>query len=473
MFVPRPVTLTPSRSLSRTSRPHAILIAVDLCYIWKTIGNRRNSTKLLNDANPFAVHLYLPFEFLLNRVTEQFFTNQLVGRYPLIFGTWCRRLDMEAEYFPSVAHSILEIIHRSPNPHFVTRCKRLIKTARARHQSVLQASAAALSLCFAPSDAEDSEEIEGTNASTLTPDAVLCETLEQLFRAGVPHTRFKVIAARSTLFSSSVGDDDQLVEPSKDDAILNSDFSLIWPSLPDIHIDISTGVDDTQQTVPDDMDSDIDDWPKEASLGYTFPDTHPAWITHPGGSLINGLDPDSSGITPPVAGSSPTGSEESEDDDSFALDLGPDHEPENVNVDMEDAEFKRAVFHSSSLSGHHSPQSRNGGFLAFPGCQEEHGELENFDALVDAAFENGEQWSCEEEMLFDLADVLDESAGFGVEAGPLCVSQVPKCAPDQEVFFQVTSKTAEQDYAFDTPFDADDQVDQGTSEDSFTDVWDL
>ncbi|OAX42337.1 hypothetical protein K503DRAFT_369525 [Rhizopogon vinicolor AM-OR11-026] len=124
------MTLTPSRSLSRTSRPHAILIAVDLCYIWKTIDNRKNSqdsTKLLNDANPFAVHLYLPFEPLLNRVTEQFLTNQLVGRYPLIFGTWCRRLDMEAEYFPSVAHSILEIIHRSPNPHFVTRCKRLIK----------------------------------------------------------------------------------------------------------------------------------------------------------------------------------------------------------------------------------------------------------------------------------------------------------------------------------------------------------
>jgi hypothetical protein len=76
------VTLTPSRSLSRASRPHAILVAVDLCYIWKTAGNRKNSessTKLLSDANPFASHLYLPFEPLLKRVTEQFFTNQLVG----------------------------------------------------------------------------------------------------------------------------------------------------------------------------------------------------------------------------------------------------------------------------------------------------------------------------------------------------------------------------------------------------------
>lgn len=38
-----------------------------------------------------------------------------------------QRLDMESEYFPSVAQSILEIMQRSPNPHFITRCKRLIK----------------------------------------------------------------------------------------------------------------------------------------------------------------------------------------------------------------------------------------------------------------------------------------------------------------------------------------------------------
>lgn len=99
---------------------------------------------------------------------------------------------MESEYFPSVAQSILEIMGRSPNPHFVARCKRLIKTARARHQSVLQASVAALSLCFASRNSEDSDEGEQINASNLTPEAVLCESLEQIFRAGVPQTRFKV-----------------------------------------------------------------------------------------------------------------------------------------------------------------------------------------------------------------------------------------------------------------------------------------
>lgn len=157
------VTLTPSRSLSRTSRPHAILVAVDLRYIWKTTGNIKNSQdsiKLLSDANPFAEHIYLPFEPLIKRVTEHFFTNQLVGCVSALRVEYMRsdmaqtvsphlwhvvqsmfsslfrltalliidqRLDMEAEYFPSVAKSILEIIRRSPNPHFVTRCKRLIK----------------------------------------------------------------------------------------------------------------------------------------------------------------------------------------------------------------------------------------------------------------------------------------------------------------------------------------------------------
>jgi hypothetical protein len=280
-------------------------------------------------------------------------------------------------------------------------------------------------------------------------------------------TQSQVIAARSALFSSSVGDDDQLVEASQDDAIKNSDFPPMWSNLPDIHMDITTEIVDTQQTVPDDMDSDIDDWPEEASSGYTFPDISSAWITRSDDSLINGLGPHLSSITA-VAGLSPTGSD---DDDSFALDLNFDHEQENVNVDMEDAEFEHAVFHSS-LSGQHSPKSRDGGFSAFLGGQEEPGELGNFGALADTAFEN-EDWSCEDEMLFDLADVFDESAGLGVEAGPLCVSQVPEYTPDQEVFFQVINYAADQEYVCNTPFDTDDQVDQGSEVDSFTDVWDL
>ncbi|KAG0696386.1 hypothetical protein DFH29DRAFT_1004604 [Suillus ampliporus] len=433
------ITLTPSRSLSYTSRPHAILVAVDLCYIWKTAGDRQDSTNLLSDASPFSDHLYLPFELLLKRVTEQFFTNQLVGRYPLIFGTWCRRLDMEAEYFPSVAQSILEITRRSPNPHFVARCK---ATNQARHQSVLQTSAEALSLCFTHRNTEDSDEGKQISASSLTPEAVLCESLEQIFRAGVPQTRFKsqVITSRSTLLTSSAGDDDQLLE---DGAIFNNtevDFPFTWHNLPEFHMDISAPVVDMQQTVPNDMDDLLEDWPEEASLGATFPG---AWITHSDGSSLS--------------------------DGSFALNLEPDQE----DATMEDAEFARIVFHPSLLC-HQTLYSRVGADVTFLECQEQPGELE-FDVLVDDTEFEDEEWSCEDEMLFDLGDVLDDSCVLCVEdeTGPLCVSQAPDGGPDQDVFLQVKSNAADQEYAFDTHFGMDGQVVQGGVDDHFTDVWDL
>ncbi|KAG2145862.1 hypothetical protein DEU56DRAFT_910145 [Suillus clintonianus] len=460
------IILTPSRSLSHTSRPHATLVAVDLCYIWKTAGDREGSTNLLSDASPFADHLYLPFELLLKRVTEQLF-SQLVGRYPLIFGTWRRRLDMESEYFHSVAQSILEIMRRSPNPHFVVHCKRLIKTARARHQSVLQASATALSLCFAPRDSEDSDEGEQINTPELTPEAVLCESLEQMFRVGVPQTRFKsqIITARLT---SSAGDDDQLVEH---DAIFNStevDFPLAWPNLPDIHMDISVPAIDIQQTVPNDTDDLLEDWPDEAT---TLPG---AWTTHSDGFLIKGLGFSSQprSITPPLASSYLT---ESEDNDSFALDLEVDHEQEDVN--MEDAEFERTSLPLEDAPVvFHQPLSCHliGAESTFSGRQEQLGEVDEFAVLVDTEFAD-EEWSCEDEILFDLADVFDDSSGLCVEdeTGLSAVSQVPDGGPDQDNFLQVKNNTADQKYTFDTHFSMDGQVVQGSTYDCFTDVWDL
>jgi len=197
------------------------------------------------------------------------------------------------------------------------------------------------------------------------------------------------------------------------------------------------------------MDDNLDDWLETPSTGYTFPDMLPA---HPDNSLIN-VNPST------ITTAGPTGSA----DDSFVLDLDPDYDQENIHVEMVNAEFERAVF--SSFLSDHPLQSRDSACLTFLGPQDESGGLEDFDALVDTTFEN------EDEILFDLVDSLDESAGLGL----LCVSQVPKYTPDQEVFFQVTSNAAGQEYVFNTPLDTcanDDQVDQG-SEDSFTDVWDL
>lgn len=318
---------------------------------------------------------------------------------------------------------------------------------------MLQTSAAALSLCLASRDSDDSDDGEQINDSKLTPEAVLCESLEQIFRAGVPQTRFKsqVITARSTLLTSSAGDVDQLID---DDAIFNNaeiDFPLAWPNLPDIHMDNSVSVIDMEQTVPSDTDDLLEDWPEEALPWSTFSG---AWTTLSDESLIDGLGSSSRprSTTPPLARSYLTESE----DDSFVLDLEPDHEQEDAK--MEDADFDRVVFHPPLL-----------GHRAMFGRQEQPGGIEEFDLLVDG------EWSCEDELLFDLADVFDDSGGLGVdgEIAPIAVSQVPDGGPDQDIFLQVKSNTADQEYGFDTHFGMEGQVVQGSADDCFTDVWDL
>lgn len=267
-------------------------------------------------------------------------------------------------------------------------------------------------------------------------------------------TQSQVITIRSSLLTSSAGDDDQLVE---DDAIINNakiDFPLAWPNLPDIHMDNSVPAIDIQQTVPNDMDDLLEDWPEEALPWSTFSG---AWTTHSADSLIEGLGSSSQprSTTPPLALSYLTESE----DDSFALDLEPDHEQEDAN--MEDADFECVVFHPS-LSSHRAK-------LTFLGRQEQPGGVEEFDVLVD------EEWSCEDELLFDLADVFNDQGGFDVEdeTGSIAVSQVPDGGPDQDIFLRAKSNTADQEYDFDTHFGMDGQVVQGSTDDCFTDVWDL
>jgi hypothetical protein len=105
---PPAVTLTPSRSVSHTSRPHAILVAVDLCYIWKTAGDCEDSTNLLSDASPFADNLYLPFELLIKRVTEQLF-NQLVGCVSAVWTEYMRSYMTQtlSPYLRHVVQSML------------------------------------------------------------------------------------------------------------------------------------------------------------------------------------------------------------------------------------------------------------------------------------------------------------------------------------------------------------------------------
>ncbi|KAG9315594.1 hypothetical protein JVU11DRAFT_3232 [Chiua virens] len=221
-------------------------------------GDTIDSGHLVEKANPFASTLFLPTEALLNRVTEQFLISHLVGRYPLIFGPWFKRLDLETHYFPSISHSIVEIMTRSKNQGFVLTCKRLLKTARIQHQFVLEASAAALSSCTEENASDtQQEEIDHAPAPPVLVDGeVLCESLEQLFRVGTPQRRFKP-AATPQLVSLSQDDEDSLVESIPDERI---DNEVSWIELPEI---VTVLPDDHDQMLTEDVDVFAQEWPDD------------------------------------------------------------------------------------------------------------------------------------------------------------------------------------------------------------------
>lgn len=103
------MTLTPSRSISHTLRPHVLLTSLELFFAWKTV---RKDTEdwdghfMAVCDSPFSPTMYLPAETLLGRVTKQFLVQHLVGRYPLIFGPWCKVREMYIPSFCAVEHAV-------------------------------------------------------------------------------------------------------------------------------------------------------------------------------------------------------------------------------------------------------------------------------------------------------------------------------------------------------------------------------
>lgn len=84
------MTLTPSRSLSHTLRPHVVLASLELSFAWKTVRKDTgdwNSHFIPVCDSPFSATMYLPAETLLGRVTEQFLVQHLV---------WCVTLTRPA-----------------------------------------------------------------------------------------------------------------------------------------------------------------------------------------------------------------------------------------------------------------------------------------------------------------------------------------------------------------------------------------
>ena len=143
------MTLTPSRhclASTDTLPVHLKLLALDLDYVWQRNSNATASGCLDSAINPFARHLSLPYltvtdnavgrfvsYHLVRRVSFSFLSffaeifTHIVRRYPLIFGPWCKQLDVECTFFPSILVSIQNIIKRSRSPVFQATCQKMFK----------------------------------------------------------------------------------------------------------------------------------------------------------------------------------------------------------------------------------------------------------------------------------------------------------------------------------------------------------
>ncbi|KAF8798876.1 hypothetical protein BYT27DRAFT_7121856 [Phlegmacium glaucopus] len=136
------LTLTASRHFpasTDTLPVHLKLIALDLDYVWQTSG------RLDVAINPFARRLSLPYLTAVDNAVGRFVTFHLVRRYPLIFGPWCKQLDIERSFFPSILISIQSIMKRSQSPVFQATCQKLFKLCKREIMSTSISTAGALS----------------------------------------------------------------------------------------------------------------------------------------------------------------------------------------------------------------------------------------------------------------------------------------------------------------------------------------
>ncbi|KZV68805.1 hypothetical protein PENSPDRAFT_753859, partial [Peniophora sp. CONT] len=165
---------------SSSRPPQLYLRGIHLDYIWK-------ATQEGAEAHIFSPNLLLPDVSVLDTLFQRFVAYHLVGRYPLIFGPYSRRLDAERAVFPSIARNILTIAVRSPNASMRKSTRKLIAGMRASHERETELVASQLFL-LAP-NADDLPEPE--DEERLTDTRAITFALERLYRKALRPRRFK------------------------------------------------------------------------------------------------------------------------------------------------------------------------------------------------------------------------------------------------------------------------------------------
>ncbi|KAF8827437.1 hypothetical protein HHX47_DHR4000073 [Lentinula edodes] len=137
------------------------------------------------DNTLFSSRLSLPYMSLLDNILKRFLTHHLVKKYPLVFGSLCQQLDIEALYFSNIFRSIDEMAQRSQNPAFRAKFKQLTKVLQKQQQTAYTSSSTALAAYLDDADAEDA------GPPKLNSETAFCLSLEKLFCNGVKRPMFK------------------------------------------------------------------------------------------------------------------------------------------------------------------------------------------------------------------------------------------------------------------------------------------
>ncbi|KAI0916969.1 hypothetical protein AcW1_007712 [Taiwanofungus camphoratus] len=244
--------------LRHTSTTVARLVTVDLIYACKPVAENDDSTST-EGINLFASHVYLPMEAILDRMVEKFACFHLVRRYPLIFGPWRGRLDLEVTFFLPVSRSIASMAERSPNARFRKRLQRLLKILRKQFTIASFQSTNVLQQHLKVIKLDDADGIQDANQARDSDVDLICHSLQRLYIQCVRPVRYKGCRSRSTLSTREI-EDEQYFDFSQDTAIDHASSSdpLTDDIISGSHLSQDTEVIDNEEFEMDlDGDGDI------------------------------------------------------------------------------------------------------------------------------------------------------------------------------------------------------------------------
>ncbi|KAH9936256.1 uncharacterized protein B0H18DRAFT_1113675 [Fomitopsis serialis] len=208
-------------------------------------------------ASLFSGQAYLPLFSALDDVLEKFVSNDLVRRYPLIFGPWrevgvymlapqfcnslyAQKLDLEARLYPSLSRSLMDIARSSPDPSFKRRFWRSMDVLGTQHDSRVRSAKQAMRDCLGDDAIDDGDRMNAREDSDM-----LRYSMETLFRRGTRPVVFKGLRATAKAVYNEDDDDDMFdlsgytptcTETGFEDALDDEDVDP-WPAPSDVDED--------------------------------------------------------------------------------------------------------------------------------------------------------------------------------------------------------------------------------------------